>query len=58
MATLEQRHREFIAELELDADAVLGDRLAALRNLLTDPRAATRAAKIAAVTAVRACEQR
>ena len=43
VAKLEQRHREFLAELELDADAVLGDRLAALRNLLTDPRAATRA---------------
>lgn len=43
VAKLEQRHREFLAELELDADAVLGDRLAALRNLLTDPRAASRA---------------
>ena len=43
VAKLEQRHREFLAELELDADAVLGDRLAALRGLLVDPRAATRA---------------
>ncbi len=43
VAKLEQRHREFLAELELDADAVLGDRLAALRNLLADPRAAHRA---------------
>jgi len=43
VAKLEQRHREFLMELELDADAVLGDRLAALRNLLTDPRAASRA---------------
>ena len=42
VAKLEQRHREFLAELELDADAVLGDRLAALRNLLVDARAATR----------------
>ena len=42
VAKLEQRHRDFIAELELDADAVLGDRLAALRNLLSDPRAAAR----------------
>lgn len=42
VARLEQRHREFVAELELDADAVLGTRLAALRDLLTDPRAATR----------------
>ena len=43
VAKLEQRHREFVAELELDADTVLGERLAALRNLLTDPRAASRA---------------
>jgi len=42
VAALEQRHREFLAELELDADAVLGARLAALRGLLDDPRAATR----------------
>nr|WP_225539952.1 bifunctional aspartate kinase/diaminopimelate decarboxylase [Xanthomonas sp. XNM01] len=42
VAALEQRHRDFLAELDLDADAVLGERLAALRGLLTDPRAATR----------------
>ncbi|GHH48276.1 bifunctional aspartate kinase/diaminopimelate decarboxylase [[Pseudomonas] boreopolis] len=42
VAALEQRHREFLAELELDADAVLGERLAALRGLLDDPRAAGR----------------
>ncbi|MEJ1096087.1 MULTISPECIES: bifunctional aspartate kinase/diaminopimelate decarboxylase [unclassified Pseudoxanthomonas] len=42
VASLEQRHRDFVAELELDPDAVLGGRLAALRGLLTDPRAATR----------------
>ncbi len=35
---LEQRHRDFVAELGLDADAVLGERLAALRALLDDPR--------------------
>ena len=39
---LEQRHREFVTELELDPDQVLGERLAALRALATDPRAATR----------------
>ena len=43
VAKLEQRHREFVAELELDADTMLGERLVALRNLLTDPRAASRA---------------
>ncbi len=43
VATLEQRHREFVTELELDPDVVLGERLAALRALATDPRAATRA---------------
>ncbi|MBZ0087435.1 MAG: bifunctional aspartate kinase/diaminopimelate decarboxylase [Thermomonas sp.] len=42
VATLEQRHRDFLADLELDADAVLGERLAALRGLLTDPRAESR----------------
>jgi diaminopimelate decarboxylase/aspartate kinase len=40
---LEQRHREFVTELELDPDLVLGERLAALRALVTDSRAATRA---------------
>jgi len=43
VAKLEQRHREFAAELELDAETVLGTRLAALRDLLADPRAAARA---------------
>ena len=42
VAALEARHREFLAELELDADAVLGERLAALHGLLADPRAAAR----------------
>ncbi|KLC14251.1 hypothetical protein XP4B_02350, partial [Xanthomonas perforans] len=42
MAALDQRHREFLAELELDADAVLGERLAALHALLGDARAAMR----------------
>lgn len=42
MAALEQRHRDFAAELDLDADAVLGGRLSALRALLDDPRAASR----------------
>jgi bifunctional diaminopimelate decarboxylase / aspartate kinase len=42
VANLEQRHRDFVVELELDPDAVLGERLKALRDLLTDPRAATR----------------
>lgn len=40
---LVQRHREFLAELELDADQVLGERFAALRALHHDERAATRA---------------
>ena len=43
VATLEQRHRKFVTELELDPDVVLGERLAALRALVSDPRAATRA---------------
>ncbi|WP_411834247.1 bifunctional aspartate kinase/diaminopimelate decarboxylase [Pseudoxanthomonas mexicana] len=42
VAQLEQRHREFLTELELDAEAVLGERLAGLRALLDDPRAASR----------------
>ncbi len=42
VAALEQRHRDFLSELELDVEAVLGKRLAALRGLLDDPRAATR----------------
>lgn len=42
VAALELRHREFLAELELDADAVLGARLAALHALVGDARAASR----------------
>ena len=42
VARLDRRHREFLAELELDADAVLGARLAALHALVDDPRAAER----------------
>ncbi len=36
------RHRAFVQELDLDPDAVLGERLAALRGLLDDARASTR----------------
>jgi diaminopimelate decarboxylase/aspartate kinase len=36
------RHREFARELDLDPDTVLGERLAALRALATDVRAAER----------------
>ncbi|MFP7722016.1 bifunctional aspartate kinase/diaminopimelate decarboxylase [Lysobacter sp. A3-1-A15] len=39
---LAQRHRAFCAELDLDADAVLGPRLATLSALASDPRAETR----------------
>lgn len=39
---LVERHRAFCVELELDPDAVLGARLAALRALGADPRAADR----------------
>ncbi|GAB1596450.1 bifunctional aspartate kinase/diaminopimelate decarboxylase [Lysobacter claricitrinus] len=42
IAALVARHREFSAELGLDADAVLGERLAALQALATDPRATAR----------------
>ncbi|WP_058196260.1 bifunctional aspartate kinase/diaminopimelate decarboxylase [Xanthomonas translucens] len=42
VAALELRHRDFLGELELDADSVLGERLVALRGLLDDPRAASR----------------
>src|SRR5690606_168214 len=42
VARLDARHREFVTGLDLDADAVLGERLAALRGLLADPRAAAR----------------
>ncbi len=41
-ATLVERHRDFAAELSLDADAVLGQRIALLLSLSTDPRAAAR----------------
>src|SRR5690606_30557603 len=37
------RHREFAAVLDLDPEAVVGERLAALAALVADPRAATRA---------------
>ena len=40
--TLVQRHREFAIELGLEADAVLADRLGALRTLAIEPRAAAR----------------
>ncbi|QNP41126.1 bifunctional aspartate kinase/diaminopimelate decarboxylase [Lysobacter solisilvae (ex Woo and Kim 2020)] len=43
IAALVERHRAFCAELELDADAVLGERLVALQALGSDPRAAQRA---------------
>ena len=42
IAALVERHRSFCAELDLDADAALGARLAALQALAVDPRAATR----------------
>jgi diaminopimelate decarboxylase/aspartate kinase len=42
IAQLEQRHRDFLAELELDADAVLGERFSALHALASDPRAGER----------------
>jgi diaminopimelate decarboxylase/aspartate kinase len=42
IAALVERHRAFCAELDLDADDVLGDRLAALQTLAGDPRAADR----------------
>lgn len=37
-----ERHRAFCADLELDADTALGERLGALRALGDDPRAASR----------------
>lgn len=40
---LVERHRAFCAELDLDPDAVLGERLAILRALGSDARAAARA---------------
>ena len=42
VAALIVRHRAFVTELELDVDAVLGARLAALQALVTDARATTR----------------
>lgn len=40
---LEERHRQFAASLELDAEAVIGDLLQSLRALAVDPRAAAAA---------------
>ncbi|WP_133499503.1 bifunctional aspartate kinase/diaminopimelate decarboxylase [Cognatilysobacter terrigena] len=42
VAALVARHREFAAELGLDADVVLAERLAALQALATDSRATQR----------------
>ena len=42
IAALVGRHRDFAADLGLDADVVLGARLAALQALAGDPRAAAR----------------
>ncbi len=42
LAALSGRHRDFCAELDLDADTALGERLAALQALGGDPRAAAR----------------
>src|SRR5688500_10291677 len=42
IAALVERHRAFCAELGLDADKALGERLAALQSLAGDPRAAER----------------
>lgn len=42
IAALVARHRTFCAELDLDPDAVLGPRLAAMEALGRDPRAAAR----------------
>lgn len=42
IAALVERHRAFCAELGLDADTVLGERLAALQAMAGDPRAAAR----------------
>ncbi len=39
---LADRHRAFAQELDLDADTALGERLAALKALAADPRAASR----------------
>ena len=42
IAALIERHRAFCAELELDPDAVLGERLAALQSLAEEARAGER----------------
>ena len=42
IAALVERHRAFCAELGLDAEAVLGERLSVLQSLGTGPRAAAR----------------
>ncbi|WP_386812411.1 bifunctional aspartate kinase/diaminopimelate decarboxylase [Lysobacter koreensis] len=42
VAALVERHRAFCAELELDADTVLGERLAGLQALVIDARASER----------------
>lgn len=42
IAALVERHRAFCAELDLDPDTVLAERLAALQSLATDSRAAER----------------
>jgi diaminopimelate decarboxylase/aspartate kinase len=42
IAALVERHRAFCTGLDLDADAVLGERLAALQAFATDARAAAR----------------
>ncbi|MDR7098040.1 diaminopimelate decarboxylase/aspartate kinase [Lysobacter niabensis] len=42
IAALRERHRAFCAELDLDAEAVLGERLSVLQAIGTDPRAAAR----------------
>ncbi|MFC0678861.1 bifunctional aspartate kinase/diaminopimelate decarboxylase [Lysobacter korlensis] len=42
IAALVERHRAFCTELDLDADTVLGERIAALQRLASDPRAQSR----------------
>ncbi|GAB3364510.1 bifunctional aspartate kinase/diaminopimelate decarboxylase [Lysobacter rhizosphaerae] len=42
IAALVERHRAFCTELDLDAEAVLGERLSVLQALGTDPRAVER----------------
>ena len=46
IAAVAARHRAFCGELDLDADAVLGPRLAELQALADDARAATRSAHV------------